>query len=129
MARGGPQPERLDVPGRLAQATVLVEVAAHELDRAVVVGMEYGCAGLVDLAPARREHVDAERLVLGVADVAKADLLPAGARVAGVDVREERRVAVALERPGCPSGEKPAKNSLSSRAIIGLVSGRGRCGP
>ena len=97
--------------------------------RAVVVRVQHGGAGVVDLAPAGREQVGAERLVLGVGDVAKADLLPAGARVAGVDVREEGRVAGALDRRPRRRARSRAKNSVSSRAIIGLVSGRGRCGP
>ncbi len=96
VAGGAGERERLYVAGALAQAAVLVEVAAHELDRPVVVRVQHRGAGVVDLAPAGREQVAPKRLVLGVGDLAEADLLPAGARVAGVDVREERRVAVAL---------------------------------
>ncbi len=84
------------MPGALAQAAVLVEVATHELDRTVVVRVQDGRARVVDLDPAGVEQVSAERLVLGVGDLAEADLLPAVARVAGVDVRQEGRVTRAL---------------------------------
>ena len=78
------------------QTAVLVEVAPHELDRPVVMRVQDGGAGVVDLHPAGVEQVGAKRLVLGVGDLAKADLLPAGARVAGVDVGEERLSSGAL---------------------------------
>ena len=122
------QRERLDVADGLAQAAVLVEVAAHEVERAVIVGVQDRRARVVDLRPAGGEQLAPEGLVLGVGHLAEADLLPARARVTGVDVGEEGRVALALD-DGVPSGAKLAKNSSSSRAIIGLVPGRGRCGP
>ena len=73
---------------------------------AVVVRVQDRCGGLVDLDPAGLQQIDAEGLVLGVGDLAKADLLPAGAGVAGVDVREERGVAGALH-PRLPAGREP----------------------
>ena len=96
LASRGEHAEGLDVTGALAQAAVLVEVAAHELQRAVVVRVQDRRAGLVDLDPAGLQHVGAEGLILGVGDLAKADLLPAGARVAGVDVRQEGGAALSL---------------------------------
>ena len=97
--------ERLDVAGRLPQAAVLVEVAAHELGRAVVVGVEDGGRRVVDLGPAGGEHVLAERLVLGVVDLPEAKLLPAAAGVGGVDVGEEHRPLGSLD-DGPPVGRE-----------------------
>ena len=88
------------MPGALAQAAVLVEVAAHELRGTEVVRVQHGRPRVVDLAPARGEHVTPEGLILGVGDVTEADLLPAPAQVAGVDIREERRVPLALQDGG-----------------------------
>jgi hypothetical protein len=60
------------------------------------VGVEDSGARVVDLRPARGEQVGAECLILGVCDLAEADLLPAGPRIASVDVGEEGGVARAL---------------------------------
>ena len=83
----------LDVPDRLAQPAVLVEVAAHELDRRVVVRVQHAGARRVGLPPRGvRGQRAAERLVLAVRDVVEADLLPARPAVRRVHVGEERRV-------------------------------------
>jgi hypothetical protein len=97
VARARAHAEALDVADGLAQAAVLVEVAAHEAPRWVVVRMQHGRAGMEDLRPAGGEHRTRERLVLGVGHVGEADLLPALAPVGGVDVGQERLVARALE--------------------------------
>ena len=103
LPRRGDRAERLDVPRRLAQPPVLIEVAAHELDRAVVMSVEHGRIRMKDLRPARSQHVHPKGLVLGVVDLAKPDLGPAGAPIAGVDVGEEGALPLALQHRS-PSG-------------------------
>ena len=97
VAHGLPQrvggAQALDVPGRVAQAAVLVEIALRELDGAVVVCVPDGGARMEHLRPACLEHRAAEGLVLGVLHVREPDLRPALARVAGVHVRQERQAA------------------------------------
>ena len=124
VSRGRARAERLHVSARLAQAAVLVEVALHELDRAVVVRVAHGGAGMEDLHPARLEHRAAEGLVLGVGERPAKRISSQQARaVAGVHVRQEGRGRPRAGAPARRRATKPAKNSVSSRAIIGLVSG------
>ena len=98
--------QRLNVTGAVAKAAVLVEVASHEADRAVVVRMQHRRAGVVGLLPAAVEQLAAEGLVLGVGHVVETDLLPALAPVAGVHVREESRVAGPLHHRVPIRGER-----------------------
>ena len=108
--------EALDMPDRVAQAPVLVEVAAHELERAVVVRVQHGGAGVVDLAPAPVGGERApERLVLAVVDVVEPQGLQAVTAVGRVDVREEGRVAVA-RRPGGRRGRGERREELGQLA-------------
>ena len=103
----------------VAQPAVLVEVAAHEFDRAVVVGVLHNRGRLVDLAPARRQHRSRERLVLRVRDVLEADLLQQRAQVARVHVREEHRP---VRRPAEPGG-RPARSRRRTRSARAQSSG------
>ena len=113
--------ERLDVVDRRAQPAVLVEVAAHELDRRVVVRVQDAGAGVVRLAPRRvRGQRAAEGLVLAVAHVVEADLLPARAPVGGVHVRQEGRVARAEDaRLVAEDGEELGQLARDHRARVG----------
>ena len=92
VARRRAHADRLDMPARLVQPAVLVEVAAHEAGERVVVGVQDRRARVERAAPAMRAHGARERLVLGVRHVREADLLPARTPVARVDVRQEDRV-------------------------------------
>ena len=58
--------------------------------------MDHGGPRLEHLDPTRLEHGPAEGLVLGVVELGEAQLLPAGAQVAGVHVREEGEVPLAV---------------------------------
>ena len=91
-------PQGLHVPAGLAEPAVFVEVALHEVERPVVVGVAHGRVGVEDLRPARLQHGPAEGLVLAVREIVEADLLPARPRVAGVHVREEGEPARPLHR-------------------------------
>src|SRR5438105_483378 len=81
---------------RRMQTAVLIEVPAHELRPAVVVGVKHRGARVIDLAPSGCEKVTTEGLVLGVGDVAEAQFLPAAPRVARVRVGQERGIPYAL---------------------------------
>ena len=120
--------DRLDVADRLAQAAVLVEVAAHELDRRVVVRVQDGGAGVVGLAPARvRGERAAERLVLAVARRRRSGSPPstrAGRRRSRSTGTSGRRAEDARLR------RRRWRRTRSARArSSGSCPARGRCGP
>ena len=117
VADGRPHADRLDVPDRLAQAAVLVEVAAQELERRVVVCVQHRSSRRVGLPPPRVGGERApERLVLAVRDVGEAQLRPAGAPVGRVDVRQERRIVAAEHARRAAVGGERRRRTRPARA-------------
>ena len=92
-------------------------------------GVDHPAGRVEDLGPAGGQQVGAERLILGVRDVAERDLLPGGPRDAGVVVREVRGVAARGAPPARRPGENSWKKSASRRLVSGLASGARQVGP
>ena len=102
-AHGRAKAPRLDVAENLTQAAVLVEVAAHEGERRVMVRMQHSCARVKDLRQPCLDQLTAEQLILGVRHVPERDTLPCPACQAAVDAREKRvspRVGAVGRQPG-----------------------------
>ena len=128
-----PRADALDVADRLAQPAVLVEVAAHELERRGSRARAAPAArGVVGLAPARRRAWRAPNAWSSrVGDVGEADLLPARARGSAA-FTFERNVGSPrpCRRAGRAVGRERRRRTRSARArSSGSCPAAGRCGP
>ena len=133
-SRGGPG-DRLD----LQQSAPLVERAPELLERPVVMGMDDGGIGPVDLGVAGGQHVACQQAVLRVAHRAKRHPLPRLAGQAAVRVGEEEARASVASLAGPRSGSVAAMRTTrraraapsgSPRDVLGRARTRDRpCRP